>query len=121
MAQVLGIIDITWRGVNIPVEKGAKLKLGGMKNNPVVYGRKVGRAEEFAASEITATTHLEKGQRYGSIYSSGDGELQVICDTGQTYTFPDAFLTDMPEMTGGEGGKLELKWQAGDFEEVLSS
>lgn len=119
MVQVLGIVDIVWRGRNIPVEKGAKLKLGGLKNNAVTYGRKVGRAQEFVGSEITGTTHLERGVSYGSLYDEGEGELQVICDTGHQYTFPDAFLTDIPEMTGGEGGKLELKWAAGDYEEVM--
>ncbi|HWJ72409.1 MAG TPA: phage tail tube protein [Kaistia sp.] len=119
MAQVLGIIDILWRGSNIPVEKGAKLKLGGIKNNPVTFGRKVARAQEFMGSEITATTNLERGISYGAIYSEGEGELQVTCDTGHIYTFPDAFLTDIPEMTGGEGGKLEMKWSAGDYEEVM--
>lgn len=119
--QTLGIIDITWRGRNIPVEKGAKLKLGGLKNNPVTYGRRVARAQEFMASEITATAPLERGQSYSVIYDAGEGELQVICDTGHTFTFPDAFLVEHPEMTGGEGGKIELKWQAGDYEEVITS
>jgi len=117
--QVLGIIDILWRGRNIPVEKGAKLKLGGLKNNAVPYGRKVGRAQEFVGSEITATTHHERGVSFRDVYAEGEGELQVVCDTGHTYTFPDAFLTEIPEMTGGEGGKLELKWAAADYEEVM--
>lgn len=120
MAQVLGIIDIVWLGRNVPVEKGAKLKLGGLKNNPVTYGRTVGRAQEYMGSEITATTHLARGQSWRELYGPEEGELQVKCDTGQTYTFPDAFLTDPPEMTGGEGGKIELKWQAGDWEEVIA-
>lgn len=119
MAQVLGIADIAWRGRNIPVEKGAKLKLGGLKNNPVVYGRRVGRAQEFMQSEIEAVTVLERGQRFRDLYDVGEGELQVICDTGQTYVFPDAFLSEQIEMTAGEGGKLTLKWAAGEFEEIL--
>lgn len=120
MSQVLGVVGIIWRGRNIPVEKGAKLKLGGFKNNAVVYGRKVGRAREFVGSEITATTHLEKDQSYTSLYDDEEGELQVQCDTNQMFTFPDAFLQEPPEMTGGEGGKLELKWSAGEYEEVLT-
>lgn len=119
MAQVLGIIDIAWRGRNVPIEKGAKLKLGGLKNNPVIYGRRVGRAQEFMQSEIEAVTVLERGQRARDLYDVGEGELQVICDTGQTYVFPDAFLSEQIEMTGGEGGKLPLKWAAGEFEEIL--
>lgn len=119
MTQVLGIVDIVWQGRNIPVEKGAKLKLGGIANAPVVYGRKVGRAQEFKPSEIEATTTLERGQHFKQLYQVGEGELQVQCDTGQIYTFPDAFLTDQREMTGGEGGKVPLKWSAGDYEEIV--
>lgn len=120
MPQLLGIVDIVWKGVKIPVEKGAKLKIGGIKNNAVTYGRQVGRAQEFEASEITATTHLARGQRFTDLYSTEEGELQVICDTGQTYVFTDAFLTDRPELTSGEGGKAELKWAAGAPEELLN-
>ena len=120
MAQTIGIIDIVWGGRKIPVEKGAKLKLGGIKNNTVIVGRQVDRAQEFIASEITAVTRLARGQRFSSLYATGEKELQVQCDTGHTYTFPSAFLIDSPEITGGEGGKLELKWMAGDWEEVLS-
>lgn len=120
MAQVLGIVDIIWRGRNIPVEKGAKFRRGGMKNNTVVYGRKAGRAEEFQESTVTATTNLERGQRLGNLLRSGEGELQVICDTGQTFVMRDAFLTgDIPEVTGGEGGKIELNWAASAPEEIL--
>lgn len=120
MAQVLGIIEIIWRGRKIPVEKGAKLKLGGIKNNAVTYGRKVSRAQEFVGSEITATTHLERGQSWSDIYDEDEGELQCICDTGHTFVFLDAFLTDIPEMTGGEGGKMDLKWGAGPYEEIMA-
>ncbi|MBW9072231.1 phage tail tube protein [Agrobacterium deltaense] len=120
MTQVLGIVDIVWRGRSLPVEKGAKLRIGGIKNNAVTYGRKVGRAQEFQGSQVTATTNLEKGQRWGNLWDPGEGELQVLCDTGQTYVFNDAFLVDdIPEMTGGEGGKIELKWAASAPEEIL--
>lgn len=120
MTQVLGIVDIVWRGRNLPVEKGAKLRIGGIKNNAVTFGRKVGRAQEFQGSQVTATTNLEKGQRWGNLWDPGEGELQVLCDTGQTYVFNDAFLVDdIPEMTGGEGGKIELKWAASAPEEIL--
>lgn len=118
--QTLGIVDIVWRGRNIPVEKGAKIKVGGIKNNVVTYGRRAARAQEFEASEVTATTHLERGQRYGNLWDAGEGELQVVCDTGQTFVIRDAFLTDLPDITGGEGGKIELKWAGSAPEEVLA-
>lgn len=40
--QTLGIIDIVWQGQKIPVEKGAKVRVGGLKANVVTYGRRVG-------------------------------------------------------------------------------
>lgn len=117
--QTLGIVDIVWRGRNIPVEKGAKIRVGGIKNNVVTYGRKAARAQEFEASEVTATTNFERGQRFGNLWDPGEGELQVVCDTGQTFVFGDAFLTDRSEITGGEGGKIELKWAGSAPEEIL--
>lgn len=117
--QTLGIVDIVWRGKNIPVEKGAKFKPGGIKNNPVTYGRKVGRSQEFVASEVTATTNLERGQRFSDLWDEGEGELQVVCDTGQTFVMNDAFLTDRPDVSGGDGGKIELMWSASAPTEIL--
>ncbi|MBD8554919.1 phage tail tube protein [Rhizobium sp. CFBP 8762] len=120
MAQVLGIVDIVWQGRTIPVEKGAKFRTGGIKNTAVTYGRTVARAQEFQGSEVTATTHLEKGMRLSSLLTPGDGELQVRCDTGQTFVINGAFLVDdLPEVTGGEGGKIELKWAGPEAEEIL--
>jgi hypothetical protein len=121
MAQLLGIIDVVWRGQKIATEKGAKLRLGGLKNNGVIMGRQIGRAQEMEASEVTVTTNLKRDQRILDLWGAGqEGELQVLCDTGQTYVFPDAFLTNRPEMTGGEGGKIEMVWMAGEAEELLN-
>jgi len=121
MSQTLGIVDIVWRGRNIPVEKGAKFRAGGIMNNAVTYGRKVARAQEYQGSEVTATTNFEKGQRLGNLLDPGEGELQVVCDTGQTFVINDAFLVgDRPDVTGGEGGKIELKWAGGTPEEILA-
>ncbi len=119
MTQYLGIVDIAWRGQRIPVEKGAKLKMGGAQNNAVIFGRQVGRAQEWVASDVTASTHLARGQRFKGLDAGGEGELQVICDTGQTYVIADAFLTERPEMTSGEGGKIEMKWMGGEPEELI--
>lgn len=120
MTQVLGIVDIVWQGRNIPVEKGAKLKLGGIMNKAVDYGRKTGRSQEYKGSEIEATTVLERGQKFKELYGVGEGELQVQCDTGQVFVFSDAFLTDQREFTGGEGGKVSLKWSGSEPEEIAA-
>ena len=119
MAQTLGIIDIVWKGTKIPTEKGATFKPGGLKNNTVLAGRQAHRSQEFIASEIKATTVLRRGQSLLALLDMSEGELQVVCDTGQTYVMPDAFLVDKPDITGGEGGKVSLTWNAGEPEELL--
>lgn len=115
----LGIIDLSWNGKSIPIEKGASIMLAGYKQNPVIVGRTVDYAQEYAAGEVTATLKLARGQRLSDLLADGDGELQVICDTGQSFTMR-AFLTDPPKATGGEGGKIERKWTFGAFEEILN-
>lgn len=120
MAQTLGIVDIIWRGRRIPVEKGAKFKPGGLKNNSVVTGRRVDRSEEYQPGEVSGTTILQRGQSFVGMYSTGEGELQVVCDTGQSLIWNDAFMADLIEATGGEGGKIELKWVVGEPEELLN-
>lgn len=120
MAQTLGIVDVVWRGERLKVDKGSKLKLGGLKSNPVARARSMDHADEFEGSEISATIQMERGKSVLAIYATRTGELQVICDTGQTYVWTDAFLSNRPEATGGEGGKIELKWMAGEPEELLN-
>lgn len=120
MAQTLGIVEIVWRGVKLAPEKGAEGRLGGLKNVPVMYGRKIGRAQEMESSMVKATVPLERGMRLLPIWADGEGELQFLCDTGQTYVIADAFLVNRPNFTGGEGGKVELEWEGSGADEVLN-
>lgn len=121
MAQYLGIVDIIWRGQNIPVTKGSKIRPGGIRNNVVTLSRSAGRAEEFQPTEVKAKTHLRNGQSYLGLLDRREGELQVICDTGQTFVIRDAFLSgDIPDLTGGEGGEIELTWSGSAAEEILA-
>jgi hypothetical protein len=120
MAQTLGIVEVIWRGKRVPVEAGVSFKPGGTVSKPVVTGRRVDRAQEFQAGEIKATTVLLRGQRLGDLYTTEEGELQVVCDTGQTFIWPDAFLSELLQATGGEGGKIEMTWTVGVAEELLN-
>jgi len=119
MAQVLGITDIVWRGQAYAVKEGSKVKLGGTVNKAVVTGRRVDRAEAYEASEISATFALRRGMSLLTIWAPGDGALEVICDTGQTFSWSTAFLTNRPEFTSGEGGDVEATWSANDPNEVV--
>lgn len=118
MAQSVGIIDIVWRGRKIKAEKGSKVRLGGIQNKTVVYGRGAARSQEFVESLVECTTILMRGERASDIYTAEEGELQLQLDTGQTVVAPDAWMTDRPDWVGEDGGKIPLKWGFGFYEEI---
>ena len=120
MAQTLGIIDLVWQGTTLDIEKGAKVKLGGYKQNAVLVQGKTHYAREWEASEITATTVLQRGQKVSDLFLAGTGELQANADTGQSFIWPDAFISNRPEVTAGEGGKVEVKWMGGPYRELIN-
>ena len=120
MAQTLGVISFVWRGQALDAEKGSKVKLGGYKQNGVVVQGKTHYAQEFEASEIDVTTPLQRGADPSAVFAGGVGELQCNCDTGQSFIFPDAFITNRPEMTANEGGKINIKFMASAPETLLN-
>jgi hypothetical protein len=113
MAQTLGLISLAWRGQPLPIEKGGKVKIGGLMQKNVITGQQVDYANEMEASEVTANMKMDSTTLLLSIWAPGDGELQVTCDTGQSYVWPDAFLANRPEFTAGDGGKVPLKFSGG--------
>lgn len=118
MSQAVGIIDLVWRGRRIAVEKGAKVKLGGIQNKTVEWGRGAARSQEFVHSSVECTTILLKGQKATDLYTPEEGELQIQMDTGQVIVAHAAWMTDRPDVTAGEGGKVPLKFAFGDYEEI---
>jgi hypothetical protein len=121
MAQTLGLISVIWRGSKIKIDReNSSVSLGGLVQEEIITGQQVDYANVFKTSVIQATTVVERGQSILSLYAPGQGELQVQCDTGQTYTWPDAFLTGEPKFQGGKGGRLKLEWKAGTPTEVLN-
>lgn len=118
MAQSIGIVDITWKGLNLPVEVGSEFTPGGIANEAVPYGRGVMRSQKFEPSQISATILLAKGTRYDDIVTQGEDVLVVRADTGAIYTFPEAFIVGRPKV--GSQGKVAIEWQAGAYEEVMA-
>jgi hypothetical protein len=118
MAQSLGIVDLIWNGVKIPVEKGATFTRGGGVNKTVVAGRQNFRSQDWMQSKVKASTPYVKGQSTSQFDPDLEAELQFKCDTGQTFIM-QAYIVDQVEITGGQGGKLNLVWEGGEAEEVM--
>lgn len=122
MAQVVGIIDIIWNGVKVPIKPGSgSLKMGGLVNKDVIAGRQVFRAQMVHSSEVAGTTVLQVGQSLAGLFDSGEHELQVQSDTGQTYVISDAFLIDDGNLQDKDGGDVKLTWRGSAAVEVMGS
>lgn len=115
MAQVLGLIDFYWGGNKIDIKPGGSVKLGGLINSPVIYGRQVGRAQKMATSEISLKAIVKAGMRVTDVFGANrEQEAQVLCDTGQTFTWDSAFRQGELDITVGENSEIDLKFAAGD-------
>jgi hypothetical protein len=119
MAQVLGRAIIRWGGRTIESEKGASLDTGGVRRNVVVYGRKVGHAEETAPAMLECVTALEAGAAVAEWNALKEATATFEADTGQVYVIRDAFLTEPLKMTDGEGGKVAFKLAGSPAEELV--
>jgi hypothetical protein len=120
MAQTLGLISIIWNGTKIAVEKGGTFQNGGLQQKPNVTGQQVDYSNEFVAGKVSCTSRLMRGQLLSNIWVGQQAELQIQCDTGQTYTDPEAFLTNLANFTAGDGGKVKLEFAVGAAAEVIN-
>ena len=119
MALVVGIIDLVVQGAKIDTEKGASFSSGGLIQNPVVAGRKLHVAGEWKEGMVECTTVRKAGQLPSSLYQLGALEIQAQLDTGQTVTWTGYQVGERPKITGGEGGKIALKWAVSEGQELL--
>ncbi|OUJ13100.1 phage tail tube protein, partial [Acetobacter sp. DsW_063] len=90
MADSLGILTIWWLGTRYDCQKGSSLRLPAMKNVTQVAGYTAHKSKEFQAGEAKATPLLLQGQSLAAFNPGDSGELQILADTGQSWTFPDA-------------------------------
>ena len=119
MAQTLGIVDLVVNGTKIDTEKGASFMSGGLIQNPVVAGRQLHVSGEWKEGMVECTTVLKAGQLPSSLYMTGPLEIQAQCDTGQSIVWSGYQVGERPKFTGGEGGKVALKYAVSEGQELL--
>ncbi|MFT8783767.1 phage tail tube protein [Acetobacter syzygii] len=88
------------------------------QNVAQVAGDTAHHSQQFQPGETKATPMLLKGQSLAAFNPGGEGELQVQADTGQVWTFPDAFILSAPTMTD-DGGKMPVTWNCSTYTELL--
>lgn len=119
MSQRLGKAFIKVNGQLLESMPGAKLNVGGYKRNPVIGGVAVlGFAEELVPSTVECEISVAAATKIMDIAKYKAETITFECDTGQTFVVKDAFLTEPPELTAGEGGKVPLKFAGQPADQV---
>ena len=117
--QRMGKAFIKMDGDPLETMEGAKLKLGGTVRNTVTGSNEVlGFSEAPEPAELECQISLAKGIKLDDFRNASEVTITFQADSGQTYIMRKAWLTETPEITQGEGGPVDLKFNSAKAEEV---
>jgi hypothetical protein len=117
-AQSLGIIDLIFGGTKLAVDKGASFMTGGLISTPVVAGRQITNSQQMMPASVKASFPLTAGMSLAALKALNGSELQVKCDTGQTYIINGAFFSKDPAVKGGGGSNVSAEWSGQPAQEA---
>ncbi|HEY9105221.1 MAG TPA: phage tail tube protein [Roseateles sp.] len=119
MAMTHSRVYIKVDGALIESQPGPKWKLGGSKRTPTLSNNKlVGYSETPEPGDLECEVAITAGMSLAQLKDITDATLTLELDTGQTYVGRNAFVTEVIEVTSGEGGKASLKFACDPFEEM---
>lgn len=117
--QRLGKAYIKADGDLLETMPGAKIGLGG-DNRKVVKGNNAILGYSAEPVEGTLECEIAVGPQTSLAKLAGlkDVTITFEADTGQTWVIKNAFLTEPPVATDGDGGKVPLKFAGQPAEEM---
>src|SRR6185437_12166757 len=120
--MMLGIIKASFLGVEIPLREGSTFDLGGVVNTAQVVGTRVVNSQKMVPSEAKLKVSLEQGTVITDLFPAGaTGELQIRCDSGQTFVWENAFRTDKLSVSSGENSNVDVTMAGGTPLELVQS
>lgn len=113
-AKKTGIIRYRWNGREFPAEGASTFRRAGVERSSIPHTMGVGYRETPSAGRATCNTLMSAGMRYDDL-PNGEGELQVLLDTGQAFAFPVAWTVGMPpEVNTGQASAIEFEFGQGE-------
>ncbi|GAA5783939.1 Mu-like prophage FluMu tail tube protein [Chitiniphilus shinanonensis] len=108
--QFAGRVFVNIDGVRLRSKSGAKLNIGGVERTPVETDLgTVGYTEKTKTPTVECTIILARDTDLVALGALADVTLVFETDIGVSYVLKDAFVTEPPEFTGGEG-EVSLKF-----------
>jgi len=119
MGKLLGLAVIKIDGQVIKSLPGAKLDIGGVERTTVIGANEVlGYAETPKQSKLECEIAVGASTTLADKRDWTDVTASFECDTGQIYVIQGGWLTNTPEMTASEGGKIPLTIEGPPAEEM---
>jgi len=119
MAKKLGKVIIKVDGRVLESMPGAKIDIGGDERTTVVGANKVlGFSETPKPSRVECEVAVGKETRLAELRGWDNVTISAVCDTGQNYVGQGCWLTNTPNMSAGEGGRVPLVFEGGPLEEM---
>lgn len=104
MTQFAGRVFISINGSRQRSKSGAKLNVGGVERTAVETDvGVVGYTEKTKAPTVEFTIVMGKDTDLVTLASLVDSTVVFETDIGVSYVVKDAFITDPPDFTGGDG------------------
>ena len=98
---------------------GAKLDIGGKTRDPVIGDNRIhGFSQKLKPSMLECEISLSQGTSLAQLAKIDAATITYEADTGQTYVMRNAFLTEPPTVSAGDGGKVSLKFAGDPAEEM---
>lgn len=116
--KFFGKAKVKYNGKLADSKPGASCDRGGIKRTPVNTDNGMGYTEETVNSLVECELVLRAGDSLDELQNLTDGTIVFECDTGQRYIIKDAFCTDPPKITGGQG--VNISFAGKPAEELVS-
>lgn len=119
MTQRLGKAYIKVDGELLETMPGAKLDPGGVTRTTVAGNNRVlGYSEKPKQSRLECQIAMGAQTSLARLGAIKDATVTFECDTGQTFVMRNAWLTDTPNATDGDGGQVPLIFEGQPAEEM---
>ncbi len=119
MGKKLGKAWIKANGKMLETLPGAKLDIGGTERSTVVGATEVqGYFETPKQSKMECEITVGKDTSLEEYGAMDDVTINFECDTGQKYVQQGAWLTNTPELTAQDGGKVPLTFEGPPADEL---
>lgn len=120
MGKKLGKAWIKVDGKLLETLPGAKLDIGGNERGTVVGANSVqGFFETPKPGRLECEISVGKDTRLSGMRNWDNVTISFECDTGQQYVGQGWWLTNTPEMTASEGGKIPMTFEGTPAEEMI--